>query len=114
MATTSLEFSRLSAFSSIPESTLSTLVDNPTTELVTTLLKAIAQKAGEFEKSKSQNLKLSVELENAVRASESKSRVLKGSVDKALKEAADLREKLTVEGKFIKDALIILVDAECL
>ena len=96
----SLDISRLSAYSSIPESTLSTLIDNPTKELVTTLLRAVAQRAGEFEKSKSENLKLSVELENAVRASESKSRVLKNSADKALKDAADLREKLSIEGGF--------------
>ena len=99
MATMSLDLSRLSAFSTIPENTLSTLVENPTTELVSTLLKAITEKAAEFERSKSQNLKLSVELENAVRASESKNRVLKGSVDKALKDAADLRNQLNTEGE---------------
>ena len=105
----SLDLSRLSTFSSISENTLSTLVESPTTDLVTTLLKAITQKAGDFEKSKSENLKLSVELENAVRASESKSRVLKGSVDKALKESADLRDQLNAEGQLSHFCTIYIV-----
>ena len=43
---------------------------------------------------------MAVELENAVRAGESKSRLLKGSVDKGLKEAAELRNRLQQEGWF--------------
>ena len=102
MATMSLDpldLSRLSAFSSVSENTLSTLVENPTIDLIAIFFKAILQKAGEFDKSKSQNLKLSVELENAVRALESKSRIFKESVDKALKETADLREQLNAESE---------------
>jgi len=40
-----------------------------------------------------------VELENAVRSGESKNRVLKGSIDKGVKEAADLKQKLRTQGR---------------
>lgn len=90
----------LSSFCALPEPSLNTLLTNPTAELVKTLLINLTSKAREYESVKSENVKLAVELENAVRAGESKSRLLKGSVDKSLKEAAELRNRLQQEGSF--------------
>lgn len=88
----------LSTFCSLPPTSINSLLDNPTTDLVRALLENISVKAREYEEAKSANLRLSVELENAVHGGKSKSRILKSSVDKGLKEAADLRQRLKNEG----------------
>lgn len=98
MATAELEIPYLAAHYAVPESNLSTLLEAPTTELVTELLQSITKKAREFEKLKAENRRLDVEIENAVRGNESKVRVLKGSVDKGLAEVAKLRESLHESG----------------
>ena len=94
-----LDVPQLSAFCSLPATSINTLLDSPTVDLVRSLLQNISTKVREHEETKSANLKLSVELENAVRGGESKARILKSSVDKFLKEAADLRQKLQTEGR---------------
>jgi nucleoprotein TPR len=98
MAATELEVPLLASFCSLPETSITTLLDAPTSELVKNLLTNIAVKAREFDEAKSQQLKLTVELENAIRGGEAKSRVLKGSLEKAQKESADLRQKVEDEG----------------
>ncbi len=98
MAAATLDIPYLSTFCSLPQATLTTLKDEPTVELVNTLLIQIAAKAREFDEVKAEKLRLEVELENAVRSGDAKARALKSSVDKALKEAADLRAKLKAEG----------------
>lgn len=104
MAAEVLDLRHLSSYLSLPQETLTTVLDAPTADLVRKLLHAVAQKAREHEESRSQTLKLSVELENAVRGGETKARILKSSVDKGLKEAAELRQKLQSEGMFCSDA----------
>ena len=99
MAAAQLDVTQLSSFCSLPQQSIDTLLDAPTASLVASLLKNISLKADEYNDVVSEKLKLSVELENAVRGSETKSRVLKGSVDKGLKEATDLRQKLQTEGR---------------
>lgn len=98
MATAVVDVPLVSAFCSIPQTTINNLRDAPTRELVDSLLAQVAAKAREFEDVKAEKLRLEVELENAVRGGETKARALKSSVDKALKEAADLRAKLKAEG----------------
>ena len=98
MAVAQLDVAQLSSFCSLPQQSIDTLLDAPTASLVASLLKNISVKADEYNDVVSEKLKLSVELENAVRGSETKSRLLKGSVDKGLKEATDLRQKLQAEG----------------
>ena len=98
MAAVELDVPRLSAFCSLPSNSIETLIDAPSVELVWTLLSNISERVHEFDEAKSEKLKLTVELENAVRGGESKCRVLKSSVDKGLKELADLREKLHTTG----------------
>ncbi|KIY00253.1 uncharacterized protein Z520_03938 [Fonsecaea multimorphosa CBS 102226] len=84
----------ISAFSSLPESSVTSLISQPTTELVTALLRAIEAKVKEFEQTKSQKVKLEIELETVVRTSESKAKVLQNSRDKALAESSKLRVEL--------------------
>ena len=94
-----MDVAQLSSFCSLPKQSIDTLLDAPTAELVRTLLENISAKAHEYNDLASERLKLGVELENAVRGGETKSRVLKGSIDKGLKEATDLRHKLQAEGR---------------
>ncbi|KAI4170403.1 MAG: hypothetical protein LQ343_005025 [Gyalolechia ehrenbergii] len=94
MATAELDLPRLSSFCSLPQTSLTTLLDAPTVDLVRQLLKGLLPPIREQDELKADKLKLNVELENAVRGGESKARVLKNSVDKGLKEAAELRQRL--------------------
>ncbi|KAL8916596.1 MAG: hypothetical protein Q9208_008409 [Pyrenodesmia sp. 3 TL-2023] len=94
MATVQLDIPRLSSFCGLPQTSLTSLLDAPTSELVRTLLQNLTPRIREYDELKSDKLKLNVELENAVRGGESKSRVLKNSVDKGLREAAELRQRL--------------------
>ena len=98
MEVAQLDVPQLSSFCSLPQQTIDTLLDAPTTDLVRKLLENISVKAHEQNDLASEKLKLGVELENAVRGGETKIRVLKGSIDKILKEAADSRQKLETEG----------------
>ena len=100
MAAEVLDAQYLSSYCELPTETITTLLDAPTADLVRSLLHNVAHRAREHEETRSENLRLSVELESAVRTGESKARVLKSSVDKGLKEAAELRQKLQSEGMF--------------
>ncbi len=104
MAVAQLDVAQLSSFCSLPQQSINTLLDAPTAALVRTLLENISVKAHEHNELASEKLKLGVELENAVRGGETKSRVLKGSIDKGLKEATDLRQKLQAEGRQCPDS----------
>ena len=94
----------ISAFSSVPETTVTSLLNNPTTELVASLLQGIQTKVKEFEQHKSQKVRLEVELETVVRTSESKAKVLQNSRDKALAESSKLRVELQTSGMNFPDA----------
>lgn len=98
MATISWDVGHLSTFLGVPEPTITTLIDTPTLELVRAVLDAAARKAHDFEELQSEKLRLEVELENAVRSSENKVHGLKVTVENSLKEAAEIREKLSSEG----------------
>lgn len=98
MAVAQLDVTQLSSYCSLPQHSIDTLLDAPTAGLVRTLLENISVRAHEHNECASEKLKLGVELENAVRGGETKSRILKGSIDKGLKEVTDLRQKLQVEG----------------
>jgi nucleoprotein TPR len=98
MATATYDSGYLSAYLDIPRATLDTLIDAPTAELVRGLIEAVALKARQNEELQAEKLRLEVELENAVRSSESRSQALKATVDKALQEVNVLREKLSSEG----------------
>ena len=98
MAVAQLDLAQLSSFCSLPQHSINTLLDAPTVGLVRTLLENISLRVHEHNEFASEKLKLGVELENAVRGGETKSRILKGSIDKGVKEATDLKQKLQAEG----------------
>ena len=92
----------ISAFSAMPESSVASLLSNPTIELVASLLKNIEMQAKEYEKNKSQKVRLEVEIETIVRTTESKVKVLQNSRDKALAESSKVRVELQTSGKIIR------------
>ncbi|KAJ6189724.1 hypothetical protein N7519_004632 [Penicillium mononematosum] len=94
MAETAIQLPYLSTHYAVSESTLTTLRQAPTVELVDQLLRSISKKAQESDELKSDKLRLEVELENSVRSNESKVKVLKASVEKGHAEVSDLRQKL--------------------
>ena len=94
MATTTVDLPYLSNYLSLPETSLTTLIDAPTTELVSSVLEAVAIKAREHDQAKAEKLRIEVELENAVRSGETRTRGLKATVEKSLKETAELRSKV--------------------
>ena len=98
MATIALDLPYLSTYANISEPDLLTLVQNPSTELVTSFLEQIIIKAQDYERLKADRLRADVELENAVRNGELHARTLKANVDKALAEAQALRKQLNEEG----------------
>ena len=110
MAAAELDLNQISSFCSLPHNSITTLLDAPTTDLVQSLLRNIASKAQEHGELTSKKLKLGVELENAVRGGETKTRILKSSVEKALKEAADLRQRLEDEGTYSSSSIFIITD----
>src|ERR1700760_1902732 len=89
----------VSSFASVPESSVTSLLNSPTTELVASLLNGIAEKIKDYEQTKSQKVKLEVELETVVRTNESKTKVLQNSRDKALSESSKLRVELQTSGR---------------
>src|SRR2546425_43597 len=98
MATVAWDPGYLSTHLNIPRPTIDTIIQEPTGELVRGLLDAFAVKAREYEELQADKLRLEVELENAVRNAVNKTGGLKATIDKALKDVNDLREKLTAEG----------------
>ena len=101
MAAAAIDIPYVSSYLGIAQPTLNSSLKNPTAELVSSILQAVAAKAKEYDDIKAEKLRQEVELENAVRSNQSKTRSLKATVDKSLKEAADLREKLNEQGQLI-------------
>ncbi|KAI9758845.1 MAG: hypothetical protein M4579_002791 [Chaenotheca gracillima] len=97
MAAAAVDIPYLSNYLSISQQSLSALSQEPTTELVSSVLQAVAAKARECDETKAEKLRLNVELENVVHRGESRANALKASVDKGLKEVSGLREKLKQE-----------------
>ena len=100
MAAATIELPYLASHYSIAESALTTLTQAPTVELVNQLLEAITKKARDHDELKSDKLRLEVELEGAVRSSDSKIKVLKNSVEKGHAEVEETRKKLHEAGRY--------------
>lgn len=100
MAVAELDIPQLASFCSVPEASIHTLLDQPTVELVRNILERVSEKAQENNELRSEKLRVDVELENAVRGGESKTRGLRNSLDKAQRERTVLIQKLEDEGKY--------------
>ena len=99
MAVAELDIPQLASFCSVPETSIHNVLDQPTVELVRSLLKGLSAKIHEHNELKSEKIRVDVELENVVRRGESKARILRSSLDKTQKESADLKQNLETEGR---------------
>jgi nucleoprotein TPR len=83
---------------SLPESTFSTLLNAPSQDLVLVLLRQLVVAASEFESTKAEKLRTDLELEAAVRGGAARSKQIKESFDKNLKELESLKRQLNDSG----------------
>lgn len=98
MAAAAVDVGYLAASYAVPETTLQSLLSQPTVALVQSLLEQIESKAREHDDLKSEKIKLDVELEAAVQGGETRARSLQAAADKAKKETEQLQQKLAREG----------------
>ena len=99
MAAAGVDAGYIAGHLGLDEPVITSLMTDPTAELVATLLQAVAAKAHEFDTLYADKLQTDIELENAVRSSESRSQASKATAEKALKELEEARQKLREEGK---------------
>ncbi|RDW94660.1 hypothetical protein BP5796_00423 [Coleophoma crateriformis] len=97
MATAAVDVGYLSGYLNIPEPNLNSALDAPTAELVRSILEAVTAKAHEHDELAADKLRVDIELENAVRSSETRAEGLRSSLDKAQKSAEEARTKLKEE-----------------
>ena len=95
MAAAEVDLSYLSSHAGVLEPDLEAAVTAPTPDLVKSILGAILTKLRDLEQEKFQ---LEIELEAAIRGSESRCEQFKATADKALKEVEEVRQKLQNEG----------------
>jgi nucleoprotein TPR len=100
MAAVVVDVEYLSAYLSVPQQTLSTVIDTPTAELVQAVLAAVTAKAREYDELAADKLRVDIELENAVRSSETRIESLRANVEKAQKTVEEVRTKLKEEGAY--------------
>ena len=98
MAAAIVDVDYLSAYLSVPHQTLTSVIDSPTSELVRSVLEAITAKAREHDELAADKIRVDIELENAVRSSETRIDGLRASVEKAQKTVEEVRTKLKEEG----------------
>ncbi|TQS37567.1 hypothetical protein Golomagni_01955 [Golovinomyces magnicellulatus] len=94
MATTTLDIDFLSNYLNSPRETLSSFIDSPNTELVTTILNKIIEKAREHDELAADKVRIDIELENVVRNAETRIDNLKLNLEKAQKTVEEIRIKL--------------------
>ena len=100
MAAAIVDVDYLSAYLSVPHQTLTSVIDSPTSELVRSVLEAIIAKAREHDELAADKIRVDIELENAVRSSETRIDGLRASVEKAQKTVEEVRTKLKEEGTY--------------
>ncbi|RDL39653.1 Spectrin repeat-containing protein [Venustampulla echinocandica] len=97
MATEVVDINYLSGYLSLPHDTLVSVLDAPTTELVRSVLYAVTAKAREHDTLAADKLRVDIELENAVRSSETRIDGLRTGLEKAQKTVEEVRTKLKEE-----------------
>lgn len=97
-----LDINYLSAYLNVPQPTLTTIVDAPTAELVRLVLDAVTAKAREHDELAADKLRVDIELENAVRSSETRVEGLRSTIEKSQKTVEELRTKLKEEGNYFE------------
>jgi nucleoprotein TPR len=92
----------LSAYLNVPQATLTTIVDAPTAELVRLVLEAVKSKAHEHNELAADKLRVDIELENAVRSSETRVEGLRSTIEKSQNTVEELRVKLKEHGNYLR------------
>ncbi|KAI0138919.1 hypothetical protein F4776DRAFT_42632 [Hypoxylon sp. NC0597] len=100
MAAAEVDLGYLASHLGMPEANLTTVVTDPTAELVRAVLSAVAAKGREYDALYTQKLQLEVELETSVRSAEAQRDASNETARKALKDVEDLRRKLKDEGMY--------------
>jgi nucleoprotein TPR len=97
MAAAAVDVDYLAASYAVPQTNIQSLLSQPTVELVQSLLAQLEAKARTYDEITSEKLRSEVELEAAVHDADTRARTLKSAADKAVKEAEELRQKLSRE-----------------
>ncbi|CEJ80105.1 Putative Filament-forming protein [[Torrubiella] hemipterigena] len=97
MAAPDLDIGYVAGHLGLDQPVIATLATEPTADLVAAVLRAVANKAHEFETLYAEKLETDIALENAVRNSESRSQTSKATTEKALKDVEEARQKLREE-----------------
>lgn len=90
----------IAAAFSIDEPSLDSLLDAPTQDLIKDFLSTLTARAKDVDSLKAEKLRSDVELENTVRAGESKLKALKATLSKNSQEIQDLRKSLDDQRMF--------------
>ncbi|KAI1307144.1 hypothetical protein F5Y03DRAFT_127175 [Xylaria venustula] len=98
MAAAGVDVGYLATHLGLPETNISGAISDPTIDLVSAILAAVATKAHEFDTLFSQKLQLEVELETSVRSAEAQRDASNETARKALKDVEEIRQKLIEEG----------------
>lgn len=99
MAAADVDVGYVAGHLGLDQPVLAALATEPTVDLVSTLLRAVAAKAHEFDALYADKLQTDIELENAVRSAESRSQTSKAAAENALKEAQLARQSLKEHGQ---------------
>ncbi|KND88643.1 Nucleoprotein TPR [Tolypocladium ophioglossoides CBS 100239] len=97
MAAADVDVGYIAGHLGLDQPAVAALTTEPTVDLVSALLQAVAAKAHEFDTLYAEKLQTDIELENAVRSSESRSQTSRATADKALKDVEEARRKLKEE-----------------
>lgn len=97
MAAAEVELGYLASHLGMPEQNLTTVVTDPTADLVRAVLSAVAAKCHDYDALFTQKLQLEVELETSVRSAEAQRDASNETAKKALKDVEELRQKLKNE-----------------
>lgn len=99
MAAAAVDIGYIAGHLGLDQPVLASLTTEPTLDLVSVVLQAVAAKAHEFDTLYAEKLQTDIELENAVRSSETRSQASKATADKALKDVEEARQQLREEGR---------------
>ncbi|KAG9248902.1 hypothetical protein BJ878DRAFT_411571 [Calycina marina] len=94
---TALDVDYLSAYLSLPQQSLVSIVDAPTSELVRSVLDAVLTRAKEHDELTADKIRVDIELENAVRSSETRIEGLRSNLENTQKTVEEVRIKLKEE-----------------
>ncbi|CAG9982497.1 unnamed protein product [Clonostachys byssicola] len=97
MAAADVDVGYIAGHLGLDEPVVQSLATEPTLDLVTALLQAVATKAHEFDELYAAKLQIDIEYENAVRGAESISQASRESTEKAFKDLEEARQKLKEE-----------------